>query len=466
METSASVPESQVVPVLPGLPILGNVIPFLRDPLGLLLALQRKHPRMVRLSLAGRHQYLVMQPEDAKYVLQENNRNYGRSPAFEVLKLFVGESLLTTDGDSWLRQRRLMQPAFHRQKLAGLTETMTAEAESWVEALKQQAKDQPVNLTQSLQTVTMRIVCKTLFGTDVKGDQLAGLSQALETVNLLVNKRAILPFSWPMWVPTPSNTAFLRATERVDKLLYGFIKKRRQTPDAVHNDLLDMLIQAQDETTGERMSDQQVRNESVTLFTAGHETSALGVGWALWLLAQHPDVVSRMRQEVSQVLGEQRSLPIEALRQLTYTTQVIQEVLRLYPPAWALTRQALSDDVISGYPVPAGATVVVSPYLLHRDPEQWEQPERFDPDRFSPEKIAQRHPYAHLPFGGGPRICIGNQFALMEMQILLIWFVRAFDIRLPAGPEVRPKPLITFRPAQDIRLIISAVAAAQPEFES
>ena len=448
MKTAAV--HSAPVPTHPGLPVLGNTLDFIRDSLAFFRVLQARRERVIRLALGGNTQYLIFRPEDVKHVLQENNRNYGRAPAFQVLRLFLGDGLLTSEGDFWLRQRRLAQPAFHRQKLARLTETMLEEGISWVAQLRQQAKaGQPVNISQSFMDVTMRIVCRTLFGTDVQGHQLTGLSHALERLNYIANKRIVGPIRFPLWVPTPDRLAFLREGALVDNLIYGFIEQRR-AGQTTHNDLLDMLLNAEDQDTGERMSDKQLRDECVTLFAAGHETSAVAMGWTVYLLARHPDVVLRLRNEVRTILGESGTPTTETLRLLPYTARVIQESMRLYPPAWVLSRYTLADDQFGEYTVPARSTVLLSPYLLHRDPACWPDPDRFDPDRFLPERINERHPYAYVPFGGGPRLCIGNQFALLEMQVLLALFVQNFSVELPAGYRAGTRPLITLRPKKDI----------------
>ena len=442
------------VPLHPGLPFLGNTLAFLRDPLGTLHTLQRNHDRIVHLRIGGRNQYLVLQPEDAKHVLQENHRNYGRSPAFEVLKIFLGNGLLTSDGDFWRRQRRLAQPAFHRQKLAALTQIMIDETVLWVDELKQHQTQQPVNISQAFMDITMRIVCKTLFGSDV-ATQLRGLSSALDTLNYLANNRMLSPIRFPIHWPTPNNLRSKRARMQVDSFIYGLIEQRRGT-DNQGDDLLGMLLSAEDEETGERMSDQQLRDECVTIFSAGHETTAVSMAWTLHLLSQHPDVLAKLKAESRAVLGDTPHPLPDAFRSLTYTLQVVQESLRLYPPAWVMSRLAFALDHIGPYTIPAGDTALVSPYLLHRDPVNWPDPDRFDPDRFAPGGAKEQlHSYAYLPFGGGPRLCIGNQFALMEMQILLAMLVRTFNIKPVSNQRITPRPLITLRPNKSIRIILA-----------
>ncbi|GAB2593749.1 cytochrome P450 [Spirosoma areae] len=455
METTVT--PTRPVPLHPGLPLVGNTWAFFRHPLSTLQTLQRQQHRMVHLRIGGRHQYLVFSPEDSKHVLQENHRNYGRSPAFQVLKIFLGNGLLTSDGEFWRRQRRLAQPAFHRQKLAALAQTMISETANWLDELNSFNPNQPVNVSQAFMDVTMRIVCKTLFGSD-QANQLKGLSSSLDTLNYMANERLLSPIRLPISWPTPGNRRFRQAGIQVDSFIYGVIDQRRQNSpgDASADDLLGMLLSAEDEETGEGMSDQQLRDECVTLFAAGHETTAVSMAWTIHLLTQHPDVLARLRAESRSVLGDVRLPQPDVFRALPYTMQVIQESLRLYPPAWIMSRLAHNDDHIGPYTIPAGSTALVCPYLLHRDPRSWKNPDRFDPERFAAGGEKDQLPaYAYLPFGGGPRLCIGNQFALMEMQILLALFVRTFDVKPLAHQRVRPKPLITLRPNKPINVLLA-----------
>lgn len=259
------------------------------------------------------------------------------------------------------------------------------------------------------------------------------------------------PIRLPLHWPTPAHQRFRRASVLVDSFIYGVINQRQKQVDVQHDDLLDMLRLAVDEDTGEHMSDQQLRDECVTLFAAGHETTAVSMAWTIHLLTQHPNVQQRLREEVNSVLGDALQPAPDAFRSLSYTMQVIQESLRLYPPAWIMSRLAFADDPIGPYTIPAGGTALISPYLLHRDPESWPNPEHFDPDRFAPGWEKERHSYAYLPFGGGPRLCIGNQFALMEMQLLLAMLVQHFTFEFTSANPIKAQPLITLRPKQPIQ---------------
>lgn len=442
------------IPIHPGLPIVGNSFEYVRDPLAFMRRLLRTYgdQRMVRIQVGNRTTTLMLKPEETKQVIQENNRNYGRGKSFAILREFLGNGLLTSEGDFWRRQRRLAQPAFHRQKLALLAETMIDEASSWVNRLEPIAQKGPVNISTATTDVTLRIVTRTLFGSSL-ADELDDLSKALANLNHVANNAVINPIRFPKWVPTPDNRAFNKATAQVNNLIFGIIESRRQTGQQ-RDDLLDMLLHAVDEETGEGMSDAQLRDEMVTLFTAGHETTATSMAWTLYLLAQHPEVLTQAKAEIEATLGQRERPSPEDLRAMPYLTQVINESLRLYPPAWIMSRLSLGPDQFGEYRLEANSGVLLSPYVLHHDPASWPDPDRFDPNRFTSTKAHDRHPYAFLPFGGGPRLCIGNQFALMEMQALLTVLLHRFFLKPLPDLHVSTQPLITLRPRQAIQIYL------------
>ncbi len=453
METTAS--PTRPIPVHPGLPVVGNTFEYLRDPLAFLrrLLCEYGHERVVQINVGRRITHLVLKPEETKQVLQENNRNYGRGKSFAILREFLGDGLLTSEGDFWRRQRRLAQPAFHRQKLAILAETMIDQADLWANRLEKLDHSKPVNMSTAVMDVTLRIVTRTLFGAGLS-EQLDDLSTALSNLNRIANNAVINPVRFPKWIPTPNNQTYNRATKQVNDLIYSIIKERRASGES-RDDLLDMLLRAVDDETGDGMSDNQLRDEMLTLFTAGHETTATSLAWTLHLLTQHPDVVTRIKDELNSVLGSRSQFMADDLRALPYLAQVINESLRLYPPAWVMSRLSLGPDRLANFTIDAQQGVLLSPYVLHHDPENWPNPERFDPDRFAPEQVKTRHPYAFLPFGGGPRLCIGNQFALMELQALLATLLHRFDIRAVSGTSISAQPLITLRPKQNVYVYLS-----------
>ncbi|QJD78954.1 cytochrome P450 [Spirosoma rhododendri] len=434
--------------------LFGSTFSLLRDSLGLLRQLQQQYgdQRVVRIKVGRRMITVLLKPEETKYVLQENNRNYGRGRSYKILREFLGDGLLTTDGDYWRRQRRLAQPAFHRQKLALLADTMIDEAVSWTSQLQRLDKTQPVDMSAALMEATLRIVTKTLFGSGL-GDQTTRLSQALNDLNHIISQTVLNPLRLPNWVPTPANKSYINASGLVTDLITGIIRERRQSTGK-HDDLLDMLLRATDEETGEGMTDAQLLSELVTLFTAGHETTAASMSWTLYLMATHPDVQARARAEALRTLGTRTRFSADDLRAMPYLTQIVNESLRLYPPAWAMSRLSLGPDQLGAYHLNADEGVLISPYLLHHDPASWPNPDQFDPNRFAPDRSADRHSYAFLPFGGGPRLCIGNQFALMEMVALLGQLLVTFELQPITSEPMLPRPLITLRSKQPIRLYL------------
>ena len=446
------------IPKLKELPLIGSTVDFIRNPLGLMGHCRQQYDRLVQFTVVGRNLLLTLTPEDAKQVLQENNKNYVKSLAYDVLKTFLGNGLLTSEGDFWRRQRRLAQPAFHRQRLALLVDGMVEETAELIRQCRQQDLATPVDISNEMMKLTLAIVTRSLFSSDVKA-HLNNVSDSLDTIMHTAYKELFNIFPITRQLPVPRTIRFRKAVSQVETVIYEIINQRRAAGNgARHDDLLAMLMEARDEETGEQMTNQQLRDEVTTIFMAGHETTANALSWALYLLAQHPDVVRKMRDEIAQVLGSDSRPTAENLRGLPYTLQVVQEVLRLYPPAWVVSRRPLGSDQFGDYPVavPGIDVVLVAPYILHRDPRHWHSPEAFDPEHFSPDHVKDRPTYAYLPFGGGPRICIGNNFALMEMQVALAMLIQAFDFGLTGSAPVEPEPGITLRPKGGMQLRVSA----------
>jgi cytochrome P450 len=391
--------------------------------------------------------YALYHPDHVKQVLQENHRNYNKD--FFMMKVVAnqifGNGLFTNDGDSWLHQRRLMQPSFHRKRLADFGKLMTGATVAMLERWQRTApSDAPLDIPLEMMRLTLRIAGLALFSLDLS-NELDTVGRTFTAIGPLLSKYANLPFP-PLWVPTPSNRRLQAGLNTLNTIVYAIIEERRNRPaDRNATDLLWMLLSARDEETGEGMSDQQLRDEVMTLLLAGHETTATVLTWTWYLLSQHPEVERRLHAELDTVLLGQ--LPtVEHLDALPYTRMVIQEALRLYPPAFGLTRHAIAEDEIGGYRIPANSMIFVSQYCTHRHPAFWEEPEVFDPERFTPERSAGRPRFAYFPFGGGPRQCIGNTFAMMEAQLVLATVAQRYSLRLVPGHRVEPQVLITVRP--------------------
>jgi len=441
-----------------GLPGVGSTFAFVRDPLGFLLRVQQRYPRMATVHLLGRAITLIQTADDARHILQENNRNYHKSEAYKILAIFLGNGLLTSEEDFWRRQRKLAQPAFYKQRLALMTDMMAQETEHLAADWHRHATSQPRDISQDMLRLTLNIVTKALFSTDV-GERVAGISDALDDIMHYADTTLKSFIRIPLKYRTPANVRFLAAVEKVEAVIYEIINGRRaqskQNPGLRYDDLLDMLMHTRDEETGETMSDGQLRDEVTTIFMAGHETTANALSWALYLLAQHPEIAQRIRQESQKVFATEGTSSFEKAKELRYTLQVVQEVLRLYPPAWIVGRRSLSEDSLGPYAFPADSYFLISTYSLHRHPDYWPEPEAFNPDRFSDENSKGRPTYAYLPFGGGPRLCIGNNFALLEMQLVLAILLRDFEVSLLAPDQmVVPDPMVTLRPRGGVKLKI------------
>jgi len=423
---------------------LGN-LGLLRDPLRALTTSHEQLGDTVCFRVGPVRFVSVADPALVQHVLVRNHRNYIKSRSYRGLRLVLGNGLVTSEGAHWRRQRKLAQPAFHRQRLALLAETMAHSVQERLADWDTRARPE-IDVHEEMMQLTLRIVGRTLFGTDL-GDGLGDLGPAVTTCLHKANEHAESLVPLPLWVPTPSNLRFARAKRRLDGIVHQIIEGRREACEAgeIGDDLLGMLMSATDESGTERMSDQQLRDEVMTLFMAGHETIATAMSWTWMLLHEHPEVATRVRQEAQEVLGG-RSPGFEDLPKLAYTGQVLSEVMRLYPPAWIMEREAIEDDVLGPWKIPAGTTVAMSPWVLHRRPELWEDPLRFDPDRFAPGRDEGRHKYAYLPFGAGPRVCIGNHFALMEAKIILASVIQRFGVEVDDPDGVELDARVTLRP--------------------
>jgi cytochrome P450 len=386
-------------------------------------------------------------------VLVDQAARYGKQMRhYDMLRLALGNGLVTSEGAFWLRQRRIAQPAFHRSRISAFATTMTRVTEermaSWQEAL---AGGGSIDIAEEMMAVTLRIVCETLLGTHLPGETEA-IGRAVTVAIEQINARAISLFALPRFVPSKSNRALNEAVATLDEIVYRVIAERRGQPD--QGDLLSMFMLTEDAETGERMNDQQLRDEVLTILTAGHETTANALTWTFYLLSCHPQIEAQLRAQVTARLGE-RLPTLEDLRELPLLERVIKESMRLYPPVWMMGRSASQDDQIDGMAIDKGSWIFVSPYVTHRHPRFWDNPEGFDPDRFLPEAVQARPRFAYFPFSGGPRQCIGDNFALMEAQLVLATVLRRVRLSLAPWQTVELDPLITLRPKYGMQMLPS-----------
>ena len=436
------------IPGPKGWPLVGSTFTLIGQFQAQLLAAQQRYGDVVRFKTLLGDMILLSRPEHAAYVLQERVANFPKSASYDFLKVLLGNGLLTSEGDFWLRQRRLMQPAFHRQRLAGMvgaiTDLTAAMLERWDHL---RAQGRAFDVHTEMMELTLGIIGQTMFSTDLR-KVARDVGPHFDQANAILNDR-MNGISLPDWVPTPSNRRLKTAIATLDNLVYRLIAERRAGKQA--DDLLTMLLETRDADTGEGMSDQQIRDEVMTMLLAGHETTANTLTWTWYLLSQHPSVARRLQAEVREVLGD-RQPTMADLANLPYTAMVVDEAMRILPPVWVIDRMARQDDQIDGYRIPAGSIVLLSPYVTHRHPGLWENPEGFDPERFSPERSANRHRLAFMPFGAGQRMCIGNQLALLESRLIVAMVAQRFRLDLVPGHAVIPEPLITLRPKFGVKV--------------
>jgi cytochrome P450 len=388
---------------------------------------------------------LIAHPDGVRQVLQENVKNYTKDHiSYGMVRWIVGNGLVSSQGSFWLRQRRLAQPAFHRQRVAAMGRQMTEATREMMERWEAHAASgEPLGIVQEMMQLTLRIVGDALFGTQVNA-QASKIGHAFDVVSEQFVTRFRTFRILPPVLPTRYDRELRTAIQTMERVVYDLIAERRRRNEDT-GDLLSMFMLARDEETGEQMDDKQLRDEVLTMLLAGHETTATTLSWVWAMLEQHPEVEAKLHAELDEVLGGR--LPgVEDLPRLHYTRMVVDETLRLFPPVYVLSRDVKQDDVIGGYRIRAGTAVDISPWLTHRHPEFWEEPEAFRPERFSPEQVARRPRFAYFPFSGGPRQCIGNGFALMEAQLILASVAQHFQLRATADSPPVPEPLVTLRP--------------------
>jgi cytochrome P450 len=423
---------------------------LMRNPLPFIEGLSCEYGDVVHLRIMNLRVCLVAHPEGIKHVLQENHRNYRKSFDYKILARLLGQGLVTSEGSLWLRQRRLMQPMFHRQRVAGFGALMAECTMAMLDKWRGRAERGEVfDVAPEMMRLTLQIVGRALLSMDLIA-QADKIGRNITIANERFGNMGLSAFV--PWLPTPGNTRFRRAAAVLRKIVLDIIAERRRD-GRDHEDLLSMLLAVRDEETGRGMKDEQLRDEVLTLILAGHETTATALSWTWYLLSRNPEAERKLHAEVDEVLGG-RPASVADLPNLSYTATVIDEAMRLYPPVWAVGRAAIADDEVMGYRVPSGCNVLLSQWLAHHHPAFWENPNSFEPERFSPERNATRPRYAYFPFGGGPRMCIGNLFALIEAQIVLATVAQKYSLRVPSEHPIELQPLVTLRPRYGVKVAL------------
>ncbi|HEX7668397.1 MAG TPA: cytochrome P450 [Polyangiaceae bacterium] len=446
-----NLPHTRKVPPGPReIPLLGSSLAVVKEPLEFLTRISKEYGDVVRFGLPGQDVYLFNHPDAIEEVLLTKHEAVIKDAFTRKISLVVGNGLLVSDGPFWRRQRKLAQPAFHHKRVNEYAEVMVRYTEELADRFR---GGEVRNVHRDMMRLTLAIVARTLFGVQV--DHLAAeIEEALEVlVERFVGVNAIVP----MYLPTPANIRARRAMRKLDSVVYGIIEQRRNTADT--GDLLSMLLTARAED-GTAMSDEQVRDESITLLLAGHETTALTLSFALHLLGRHPDVDAALAREISEVLGDRPCTPAD-LPRLKIAEGVIRESMRLYPPAWAIGREVVAPVEIAGYDLRPGTQIWAAQWVVHRDPRYFDRPEQFDPSRWCGD-LAKRLPrFAYFPFGGGPRFCIGNTFAMMEATLILVTLLRRFRLSPTTTERLKLNPAVTLRPEGGVNLSVGVRAAGK-----
>lgn len=437
---------SRAAPVAPRMPLVGNLFAFRRNPLEFLLSMRRAHGDVVEVALGPLKVILLSHPDLVEDILVTRAKLWKKDRFLRTnLRPLLGDGLLSSEGDFWRKQRRLAQPAFHRDRIAAYADIMVGHA-SRLARVWQDGEVRDVH--KDMMRLTLDIVAETLFGANV-ADHAEAVGDALEAVLAMVSDPLSLLIPRLKHFPTPKRRRFDRSVPKLDAIIYGVIEERRKAGAGPTSDLLSMLLEAQDED-GSRMTDAQLRDECLTLFLAGHETTAINLSWTWLLLSRHPEAKVKLTAELDAVLGD-RPATFADVPSLRFTSQVIAESLRLYPPAWSLGREACEDVDVGGYRVRRGHQVWFCPWAIHRDPRWFEAPDAFRPERWEGD-LAKRLPrFAYFPFGGGPRLCIGQAFANLEAVLLLATLARSFDVDVLPVPRAVPEPSVTLRPKHGLR---------------
>jgi cytochrome P450 len=432
-------------PVPPGLSRWStlSLLPKLaRNRLAVMESVAGTHGDAVTLPLGPRTLYFFNHPEHAKHVLADNSGNYHKGIGLIQAKRALGNGLLTSEGALWHEQRRTIQPAFAAKRIAGQADAVVDEAERLVERLATFENRGPVDIRQEMTTLTLGVLGRTLLDADLGA--FGSVGRSFEAVQDQAMFEMMSLGVLPQWLPLPRQLRFHRARAELQAIVDRMVADRIERPRGTGDDVVSRLIGSMSRDAEPSVRQRRMRDELITLLLAGHETTASALSWTLHLTDEHPEVWERLHAEAVAVLGDRRPV-FEDLRRLEYTSMVLNEVLRLYPPVWLLPRRALAEDTVGGYRVPAGGDVLICPYTLHRHPAFWPRPGQFDPDRFSPARTADRPRYAYLPFGAGPRFCVGNSLGLLEATLVVATLARRLRLRKVPGRPVRPEPMLTLR---------------------
>ena len=448
------------MPKISGLPVLGALPRLLRQQFGFFTSAQAEHGDAFELHLGTASLAMFCHPTMAEEILITKAKHFNKGGSFwDAARVLLGQGLVVSEGELWRRQRRIIQPQFHAQRLPALTETVSQSLAVELDELERLAERGIVRVDEWTSRTILNVLLASMFGSQMPREQAADLREQLSfaldrfVLGMVTN-------GMPKWLPTPGRRRYQRALASVDRHIYALIDDRRQRGPGA-GDLLDLIYTAVEQETGATMSKRQLRDEVVNLFLAGYETTGAALGWSLWLLAGHPEVMKRLRDEVREQIGD-RPPTFADLPRLGYAKQIFQEALRLYPSSFWVPRMAVVETEVAGYPIAAGGLVATSTYCIHRHPEQWSEPDRFDPDRFAPGREAERHRLAWMPFGAGRRVCVGRSLSLLQAQLVLIMLAQRFELSRVHKRVPAPKISTTMTSKRGIYLNVRGTAHRRP----
>lgn len=421
------------------------------DTIASYMDLWREYGDLARMKIGPMAIHLIVHPDHVRHVLVERVDNYPKGLSHDKLRIALGNGLLTSENPLWKYQRKLMQPTYTPKGIAQFGDIMVDSADQMLARWRvRNNPDRALVVNQEMMRLAMSVISRSMFGIDISED-FKDAGHALMTILEFAAARSMSFIDPPLFVPTPMNRGFKQALETIDGFLYGIIRERKQ--QAPGDDLLSLLMTARDQETGAVMDEKQLRDEVLITFFAGHETTAQLLTWTWYLLSKHPHVEEKLHAEVDTVLNGRRP-GLDDVPNLVYTRQILDETLRLYSPVAITARDPLADDVIDGCLIPGGSMVTVMPFITHRHPEFWDNPEGFMPERFEPAEVKKRPRYAYYPFGAGPRICIGQHFALLEATLILAELAQHYRLKLVPGLWVAPQFMGTLRPSRDVLMTL------------
>jgi cytochrome P450 len=451
----ADIYQRKTAPGPPGILLLGSIPAVKHDRIRFLMDAIHEHGDIVRFRMGPQTFHIVNHPDHIKHVLQRNHQNYHKGIGLSHAKSLLGEGLLTSEDEMWVRQRRLIQPVFHHHQIERFATTMaTATAEMLDRWRFYIESGEPLDISDEMMRLTLVILGRTLLGSDISSDADV-IGRAVTVALEQAIYRMTAPINLPETLPTPSNLRFRKAVRTLDNFVYKLVEDRRNGKRN-QDDLLTMLLLACDDQAVNGMSDQQLRDEVMTILLAGHETTAVALGWTWYLLSKNSGVQRQLQDELATVLAG-RIPTTQDFPLLKYTKMVIEESMRLYPPVWLIPRKAIEDDEIGGYHIPARSGVLISPYAIHRHPAFWKDAEEFNPERFRDKGDKNQRSYIYFPFGAGPRHCIGSHFAMMEMQLVLSIVAQKYRLHLANNDSTEIEPLLTLRPRHGISMTVHTV---------